>query len=63
MLIDFKHLQKVDKNYFSHGLRAIRVSMTMIAVGLIGIVHAVFPFIFLKTVSNTLKDLSEELNS
>jgi len=63
MLIDFKHLQKVNKNYFSHGMRAIRVSLTMIAVGVIGIIHAVFPFIFLKTVSNTIKSLSEELNS
>ena len=63
MLIDFKHLQKVNKNYFSHGWRAIRVSLTMIVVGVMGIIHAVFPFIFLKTVSNTIKSLSEELNS
>jgi len=63
MLIDFKHLQKVNKNYFLHGWRAIRVSLTMIVVGVIGIIHAVFPFIFLKTVSNTIKSLSEELNS
>ena len=63
MLIDFKHLQKINKNYFSHGWRAIRVSLTMIVVGVIGIIHAVFPFIFLKTVSNTIKSLSEELNS
>ena len=63
MLIDFKHLQKANKNYFSHGWRAIRVSLTIIGVGLIGIIHAVFPFIFLTTVSNTLKNLSEELNS
>lgn len=62
MLIDFKHLQKVNKNYFSHGCRAIRVSLTMILVGLIGIIHAFFPFIFLKTVSNTIKNLSKELN-
>jgi hypothetical protein len=63
MRVDFKHLQKVNKNYFSHGWRAIRVSLTMIVVGIIGIIHAVFPFIFLKTVSNTIKSLSEELNS
>jgi len=63
MLIDFKHLQKVNKNYFSHGWRAIRVSLTMIVVGIIGIIHAVFHVIFLKTVSNTIKSLSEELNS
>jgi hypothetical protein len=62
MLIDFKHLQKANKNYLSHGMRAIKVSLTMIAVGIIGIIHAVFPFIFLKTVSNTIKSLSEELN-
>jgi len=62
MLIDFQHLKKVKKSYFSHGFRAIRVSLTMILVGIIGIIHAVFPFIFLKTVSNTLKNLSEELN-
>jgi len=63
VIIDFQHLKKVNKSYFSHGMRAIRVSLTMIAVGVIGIIHAVFPFIFLKTVSNTIKSLSEELNS
>ena len=63
MIIDFQHLKKINKSYFSHGIRAIRVSLTMIAVGVIGIIHAVFPFIFLKTVSNTIKSLSEELNS
>jgi len=63
MIIDFQHLKKVNKSYFSHGMRAIRVSLTMIAVGVIGIIHAVFPFIFLKTVSNTIKSLSEKLNS
>jgi len=63
VIIDFQHLKKVNKSYFSHGMRAIRVSLTMIAVGVIGVIHAVFPFIFLKTVSNTLKNLSEELNS
>ena len=63
MIIDFQHLKKINKSYFSHGISAIRVSLTMIAVGVIGIIHAVFPFIFLKTVSNTIKSLSEELNS
>jgi len=63
VIIDFQHLKKVNKSYFSHGMRAIRVSLTMIVVGIIGIIHAVFPFIFLKTVSNTIKSLSEELNS
>ena len=62
MYIDFNHLQKLNKSYFAHGARAIRVSLTMILVGLIGIIHAVFPFIFLKTVSNTIKNLSKELN-
>ena len=63
MIIDFQHLKKTNKSYFSHGIRAIRVSLTMIVVGVIGIIHAVFPFVFLKTVSNTIKSLSEELNS
>lgn len=63
MIIDFQHLKKINKSYFSHGIRAIRVSLTMIVVGVIGIIHAVFPFVFLKTVSNTIQNLSEELNS
>ena len=63
MIFDFQHLKKINKSYFSHGIRAIRVSLTMIVVGVIGIIHAVFPFVFLKTVSNTIQNLSEELNS
>ncbi|MEK9650483.1 MAG: DUF6356 family protein [Gammaproteobacteria bacterium] len=62
MIVDFEHLQKINKSYLSHGIRALRVSLTMIAVGLLGIIHAFFPFIFLKTVSNTIKKLSEEFN-
>tara|TARA_Y100000590_G_C15625706_1_gene979267 strand:- start:853 stop:1047 length:195 start_codon:yes stop_codon:yes gene_type:complete len=60
MIVDFKHLQKAKKNYFSHGIRVLKISFFMIILSIAGILHAIFPFVFLKTVSNGVKKLYKE---
>lgn len=57
MRIDFKHLQKAKMNYFSHGFRVISISFRLTILALIGMVHALIPFIFLKNVSEGIKKL------
>ena len=39
MTFDFKHLKKVNINYFSHGIRVFKVSIILISLGIIGIIH------------------------
>lgn len=57
MRIDFKHLEKAKMNYFTHGSRVISISFRLTILALIGMVHALIPFIFLKNVSEGIKKL------
>jgi len=59
--IDFNHLKKTNINYFSHGARLMIVSSKLILLGFAGIIHAVFPMIMLKTVSEGIKKLADEI--
>jgi len=61
MLIDFKHLKKTDKKYFSHAFRVILVSINLLWLSVAGIIHAIFPFILLETVSDGVKKISEQM--
>jgi hypothetical protein len=61
MWIDFKHLKKADKKYFSHAFRVILVSINLLWLGLAGLIHAIFPFILLDTVSDGVKKISEQM--
>ena len=57
MRIDFKHLEKAKMNYFTHGFRVISISFRLTILALIGRVHALIPFIFLKNVSEGIKKM------
>ena len=62
MKFDFHHLKRTNINYLSHGLRVFKVSFVLIALGLIGIIHGLFPFAFVETVSNGVKKIAEEMS-
>ena len=47
-------------NYFNHGFRVIFISFRLFILALIGIIHAILPFIFLKNVSDGIKKLHNE---
>jgi hypothetical protein len=40
----------------------IKVSIVLIALGIIGIIHGFFPFIFVETVSNGVKKIADEMS-
>ena len=63
MVFDFHHLKKVNVNYFSHALRAMRVSIILLSLGIAGIVHGLFPFIFVETVSKGIEKIADEMSS
>ena len=57
MKVDFNHLNKAKMNYFTHGFRVIFISFRLFILAIIGIIHAILPFIFLKNVSEGIKKL------
>ncbi|MDA9130410.1 DUF6356 family protein [Gammaproteobacteria bacterium] len=61
MWIDFKHLKKADKQYLPHAFRVIIVSINLLWLSIAGIIHAIFPFIFLDTVSDGVQKISEQM--
>jgi hypothetical protein len=62
MTFDFKHLKKVNINYFSHGIRVFKVSIILISLGVIGIIHGLLPFVFVETVSKGVKKIADEMS-
>ncbi len=46
MLLEIDHLKKANANYFKHGAIAIPYSFLGLAVFIMGVVHAIFPFMF-----------------
>lgn len=62
MTFDFKHLKKVNINYFSHGIRVFKVSIMLISLGIIGIIHGLLPFVFVETVSKGVKKIADEMS-
>ena len=62
MTFDFKHLKKVNINYFSHGIRVFKVSIILISLGIVGIIHGLLPFVFVETVSKGVKKIADEMS-
>ena len=62
MLFDLHHLKKTKINYIHHAVRVFKVSIILIALGIIGIIHGFFPFAFVETVSNGVKKIADEMS-
>ena len=45
-LFDWHHLEKAKTNYFFHGAAALYYSFLGLLICLMGLTHAVFPFLF-----------------
>ena len=57
MLFDIHHLKNSKIGFLPHSIRVLKISVNLIILGIVGIIHAFLPFIFLKTVSNGIKRL------
>tara|TARA_A100001015_G_C14850020_1_gene656087 strand:+ start:101 stop:295 length:195 start_codon:yes stop_codon:yes gene_type:complete len=57
MFFDIHHLKNSKISFLSHAIRVLRMSIILIVLGVVGIIHAFLPFIFIKTVSNGIKKL------
>ena len=47
-----KHLEEVGESYLEHAYHATKLSVVLVALGLLCLVHAVFPFILSKVVTS-----------
>jgi len=43
-------------------MRVIKLSIVLIALGIIGIIHGLIPFVFVETVSNKVKKIADEMS-
>tara|TARA_B100000214_G_C23708328_1_gene508530 strand:- start:433 stop:621 length:189 start_codon:yes stop_codon:yes gene_type:complete len=56
-----KHLEEANMTYFQHLMRALRFSTLLISAGIACLVHAFLPFVFEKTASNLISEISKEI--
>ena len=63
MFFDINHLKNSKINFIPHLTRVLKIAFTLIFLGIAGIIHAVIPFIFTKTVSRGIKRLYDQVKN
>ena len=63
MCCNFAHLEQIRISYCAHFARAFQISLRLLGAGMAAMVHAVYPDVFEKTASNTVKALHKEFTS
>jgi len=62
-----QHLKDVNENYFQHLWSAIQIAITCAVGGpllaIVGIVHAILPFVGANIVSNAVANLHDKLQT
>ena len=48
---------------FRMHFRVMKVSIILLSLGIAGIVHGLFPFVFVETVSKGIKKIADEMSS
>ena len=56
-----EHLREVGETYPQHLVKAVGFGIAMLAAGLACLVHALFPFLFVRTGSNSIHRLHRQL--
>lgn len=57
------HPNQQNESYIKHAKFALTCGLTLIFLGFIAIVHAIFPFLFETTVSKKIEKLQEKFKS
>jgi hypothetical protein len=58
-----KHLAENNTTYHRHLSHAVKLSLKLFLMAIVGVVHAVFPFIFPDYVSSGVKAMDETLDN
>ena len=56
-----EHPASVGESYFEHLFRAVGFGTRMVCAGLACLVHAVLPFLFVRTGSRTIAELNDRM--
>ena len=56
-----KHLKDSNMGYWGHLGFALKLSVQLIVMALIGVVHGVMPFVFQNAVSSGIKDIDNRM--
>ena len=61
MNIFTKHPTEVGESYLRHGFSSIRYAFTFLLLFVIAFIHAIFPFLFEKTASNVVSEMTKHM--
>ena len=61
MNIFTKHPSEVGESYLEHGFSAMRYAFTFLLLFVIAFIHAIFPFLFEKTASNVVSEMTKHM--
>ena len=56
-----KHPKEVGETYLQHGFQSLRYSFTFLFLFVIAFIHAILPFLFKKTASDIVCQMSEHM--
>jgi len=56
-----KHLKEVGETYFQHMWASFRYSLTFLLLVFVAMVHAILPFVFTKTASCIIQEMSAHI--
>lgn len=56
-----KHPDEVGESYLEHGFTALRYAFTFLLLFVIAFIHAIFPFLFERTASNCVSEMTEHM--
>lgn len=61
MNIFTKHPTEVGESYLEHGFSAMRYAFTFLLLFVIAFIHAIFPFLFVRTASNVVSEMTKHM--
>ena len=56
-----KHLKEVGETYLEHMWASFRYSLTFLLLVFVAMVHAILPFVFTKTASCIIQEMSDHI--
>ena len=62
-MIEFNHLKERRLSYCEHLTHALQISGLLFISSIAGIIHAIYPDVFVTTMSDNIQTLYDELNN
>ena len=56
------HLKLVNMSYMEHMAFSVKIAFNLLLLSVVGVMHAIFPFMFPSFVSSKVKDLDKLLD-